>query len=144
MCLGKLFGSQSPEKFSSSNRRKFEESTDRKMHYKSCSLTKLPKTYDCTLSGRLFPLFWICSWNSGISFKICSEINRAWSRLPELEKSTSFSYFCKPKPEKNPISKESQNPKKIPSLKKAKTRTRKNLIIENRSNPFLNIVKFCQ
>ena len=34
---------------------------------------------------------------------------RAWSSLPELENSTSFSYFSKPEPEKNPIAKDCQN-----------------------------------
>ena len=34
---------------------------------------------------------------------------RAWSSLPELENSTSFSYFSKPEFEKNPIAKDCQN-----------------------------------
>ena len=52
---------------------------------------------------------------------------RAWSSLPELKNSMSFSYFSKPELKKSPVSKDCQNPK-----------------INTRSNPFLNYEKFRQ
>ena len=55
---------------------------------------------------------------------------RAWSSLPELENSTSVSYFSKPEPKKNPISKDRQ----IPNSKKTPK-------VETWSNPFLNYKK---